>query len=149
MAPKPKAIEHLADRKAGLAASKSFSMGPGQADVIIVLEDDPGARAALCLLLSDWDFRPVDGECAADAIAKLGAQASAVAAIITDFDLGGGMNGVEEATALRAAGIAAPVLVVSGSLRGRAGDLARQAGFGFLAKPVLPQDIQNWLSTAG
>jgi two-component system, sensor histidine kinase len=119
----------------------------GQRNVIVVLEDDPRVRGALCLLLSDWDFRTADGASAVEALAQVGAALAAVTAVITDYDLGAGVNGIDEARALRAAGVAAPVLVISGSMRGRAGELAREAGFHFLSKPVKPVDIQNWLAT--
>lgn len=117
--------------------------------MIVVLEDDPRVRGALCLLLSDWDFRTTDGVSAGEALQKLGAETAAVTAVITDFDLGPGINGVDEARALRGAGVAAPVLVISGSLRGRAGEMAREAGFHFLSKPVNPADLQTWLASRG
>jgi CheY-like chemotaxis protein len=118
-----------------------------QANMVVVLEDDPRLRSALCLLLSDWDFRTADGANAGEALARIGTAHNAVTAVITDYDLGAGFNGIDEVRALRAAGIAAPVLVISGSMRGNAGELARQAGFHFLSKPVKPLDIQNWLAT--
>jgi DNA-binding NtrC family response regulator len=117
-----------------------------QANLVVVLEDDPRLRSALCLLLSDWNFRTVDGANAGDALGAIGAAICEVVAIITDFDLGAGLNGIDEVAALREAGVAAPVLVISGSMRGRAGDLAKQAGFHFLSKPVKPLDIENWLA---
>ena len=112
----------------------------------MVLEDDPGVRGALCLLLEDLEFRPAAGARAAEALAILGA-ADGVAAIITDYDLGDGVNGVDEVLFLREAGVNAPVLVISGSLRGKAGEAARAAGFNFLSKPVRPVDIENWLAS--
>jgi DNA-binding NtrC family response regulator len=117
------------------------------ANVIVVIEDDPRLREALCLLLADWDFRAVSAARAGDALAQVGHSLGSVMAVITDFDLGDGVNGVDEAHALRAAGISAPVLVMSGSLRGNALEKAREAGFHFLSKPVKPLDIENWLAT--
>lgn len=116
-------------------------------NLIVVLEDDPRVRSALCLLLSDWDFQTAEGARAGEALARVGEAVATVTAVITDYDLGDGVNGIDEAHALRAAGVAAPVLVISGSMRGTAGDLAREAGFHFLSKPVKPLDIQNWLAT--
>ena len=115
---------------------------------LIVLEDDPGARNALCLVLSDWDFHAIGAPSAAEAMQALGAGAAGVAAIITDFDLGDGLNGVSESQALLAAGVKAPVLVISGSLGDRAARTAHAAGFEFLAKPVMPVDIRTWLDAA-
>lgn len=115
-------------------------------NVIVVLEDDPRLREALCLLLADWNFRAVSATRAGDALAQVGAYVEVVIAVITDFDLGEGVNGVDEAHALRAAGVSAPVLVISGSLRGNALEKAREAGFHFLSKPVKPLDIENWLA---
>jgi FixJ family two-component response regulator len=117
-----------------------------QGNVVVVLEDDPRLREALCLLLADWDFRVVSSGRAGEALALVGPSLGAVMAVITDFDLGAGVNGVDEAHALRAAGISAPVLVISGSLQGNAVEKAREAGFHFLRKPVKPLDIENWLA---
>ncbi len=115
--------------------------------MVVVLEDDPRLRSARCLLLSDWEFRTVEGANAVEALAHIGAAVRDVIAVITDFDLGAGLNGIDEVSALREAGVAAPVLVISGSMRGRAGELAKQAGFHFLSKPVKPLDIENWLTS--
>lgn len=115
-------------------------------NLVVVLEDDPGVRGALCLLLEDLEFRPAAGARAAEALAVLSSP-DGVTAVITDYDLGAGVNGVDEALFLRSAGVSAPVLVISGSLRGKAGEAARAAGFHFLSKPVRPVDIENWLAS--
>ncbi len=115
-------------------------------NLVVVLEDDPGVRGALCLLLEDLAFTPAAGARAAEALAIIG-QPFGVTAIITDYDLGAGVNGVDEVMALRSAGLTAPVLVISGSLQGTAGAAARAAGFHFLSKPVRPVDIENWLAS--
>jgi DNA-binding NtrC family response regulator len=114
-------------------------------NTLIVLEDDPKARAALCLVLSDWDFQPVAAAHAAEALDALAGGLDGVVAVITDFDLGDGRTGVGETRALIDAGLRAPVLVISGSFGGRAVEAARAAGFQFLPKPVMPVDIRRWL----
>jgi DNA-binding NtrC family response regulator len=115
---------------------------------LIVLEDDPAVRDALCLVLSDWEFRPLPAASASQALTDLAAAPGRVVAIITDFDLGGGLDGVSESKALLAAGVAAPVLVVSGSMGMNALSAAREAGFGFMPKPVVALDIRRWLDAA-
>jgi DNA-binding response OmpR family regulator len=115
------------------------------AKIVVILEDDPGARDALSLLLSDWDYEPVAAADARGAKAALGGNMSRVAAIITDYNLGGGVDGISETGQLIAAGAAVPVLVISGTMQGRAGVKARDAGFHFLTKPVTPVDIKAWL----
>ncbi len=112
----------------------------------IVLEDDPNVRFALSILLEDWGWRPIAALDAAEALAQLDAPLSAtVEAIVTDYNLGDGIDGVSEVRALARAGVNAAVLVLSGSMRGAAQRAAEAAGHDYLAKPVRPAELQAWL----
>ena len=111
----------------------------------IVLEDDPNVRAALAILLEDWGWNPVAALDAAEALTLMNGDAVNVRAIVTDYNLGDGVNGVDEVRRLIAAGISAQVLVLSGSMRGTAQREATAAGHAYLAKPVRPSALQAWL----
>jgi two-component system, sensor histidine kinase len=121
-------------------------LASAQTRTAIVLEDDPNARAALVILLEDWGWTPVVA-ITADAVLQLvGSALGAVRAVVTDYNLGDGINGVDEVKRLQAAGLDADVLVMSGSMRGRAQEAAKQAGHDYLAKPVKPAALQAWLA---
>jgi DNA-binding response OmpR family regulator len=113
----------------------------------ILLEDDPYSREALEILLSDWGWTAVAASDAAGALTRMVAGAASVAAVITDYNLGAGVTGVEEVRALAAAGVTAPVLVLSGSMRGRAEVAAGAAGHDYLTKPVSVPALQAWLAS--
>ena len=112
----------------------------------ILLEDDPHSRQTLEILLSDWGWSAVAACDAADALTRISAAPGGVAAVITDYNLGGGLTGVDEVRALAAAGVTAPVLVLSGSVRGRAHVAADAAGHDSLTKPVSVPALRAWLA---
>lgn len=112
--------------------------------VAIVLEDDPNVRFALALLLEDWGWKAVAGAEAGDVLKLMNGGASNMV-IVTDYNLGEGITGVDEVKKLAANGVKGPVLVLSGSMRGRAQVAAEEAGHDYLAKPVRPEALEDWL----
>ncbi|MGE3302017.1 MAG: response regulator [Hyphomonadaceae bacterium] len=115
--------------------------------LVMLMEDDPAARDALGLLLADWGYDPLAAPDAAVAAAKLAGAQKPLFAVVTDFNLGRGPDGVAAALTLIAQHPAARVLVVSGSMRGKAAVEAKAAGFDYLSKPVRPEAIENWLDS--
>jgi DNA-binding response OmpR family regulator len=129
--------------------AEKFGLGPemsARARTAILLEDDAHSRAALEILLSDWGWTPVAAPDAAGALSRIAADAANVAAVITDYNLGAGVTGVDEVRALAAAGVSAPVLVLSGSMRGKAQVAADAAGHDYLTKPVNVTALRAWLA---
>jgi CheY-like chemotaxis protein len=112
--------------------------------IVIVLEDDPNVRTALVILMEDWGWQAVAAATASEALGQLGSVGE-VGAIVTDYNLGEGINGVDEVKAMANSGVQAPVLVLSGSMRGKAQEAALAAGHQYLAKPVRPPELQAWL----
>src|SRR5262249_2902136 len=111
----------LTRRKPPTAALLKQGLMSDQPKIVVLVEEDPAARAALALLVSDWGFEAIDAASAGDILKRLGQDFSSVFAIITDFNLGPGTpTGVEEAKSLVAAGVRNAVLVISGSMRGKA-----------------------------
>jgi len=119
-----------------------------KAPLVIVLEDDRRAADALILLLADWGYDCVHGESFAVAMAALGDRAVQVRAIISDFHLADGTTGIEAAEKARQRGIAAPVLMLTGTLRGAARRSAAAAGHQFMEKPVDADKLKRWLRKA-
>ncbi len=119
---------------------------------ILVIEDDPEVRELLSILLGDDGHHITMARNGADAL-KIGANATIKPdLILSDYNLPGGMNGVEATGKLRAQiGRAVPVIILTGdistaALRNIAGHDCEQ-----LNKPVKPktllQSIKRMLAT--
>lgn len=110
------------------------------AQPILVVEDDPAARASFEMLLGAEGFA-VQSFADAEALLADGG-ATAAACVLADLRLGDGMDGIGLVQALRRAGCAVPVVVVTGH-----GDVplavrAMQVGArDFLEKPVQPDQL--------
>ena len=116
-----------------------------RAPLVVVLEDDRRAADALILLLADWGYDCVHGESFTEAMAALDDRYAQVRAIISDFHLADGTTGIEAAEKARQRGIAAPVLMLTGTLRGAARRSAGAAGHQFMEKPVEADRLKRWL----
>jgi len=114
---------------------------------VLILEDDANAAAALATLLSDWGYEPLCAAGLAGLDAVVDGRGSEIRAVITDFHLDG-CTGPEALERLTALGTRAPVLLMTGSLRGGARAAARAAGHGFLEKPADATDVLKWLKRA-
>src|SRR4051812_19668216 len=102
---------------------------------VIILDDDDLVGAGIALLARDAGYEASIFKSLADAHAEM--DTISVQAIISDFDLGDGPNGVEAARALRAHRIPAPpVLIVTAMRRRSVETAAREAGFEVLSKPA-------------
>lgn len=113
--------------------------------LVVVLEDDPASADALARLLGDWGCECVHGD-AFEAVADLVApRADQVRAIISDYHLKGETNGIEAVAALMGLGVAAPAVILTGTLRGEARRAVSAAGLPFIEKPVAPKRLKAWL----
>lgn len=112
--------------------------------LILVLEDDRSAAAALAMLLDDWGFETIVGAAPQDLDPALSGREGAVRAIITDYHLSG-CTGPQAIAGLRARGVAGGVLMMTGTLRGKARLDASEAGHQFMEKPVAAADLLAWL----
>jgi DNA-binding response OmpR family regulator len=117
------------------------SSGP----LVIVLEDEPVAAAALCLILQDWGAEIVSGVDEASARVAAGSRIAGARFIITDFSLSAELDGVSCARSLLKDALGARVLVLSASTHGRAATTAAAAGFDFMRKPADARAIIAWL----
>lgn len=113
--------------------------------LVLVLEDDAVVADALTLTLSDWGAEVCHGLSLGALLERAGARIHEALFIITDFHLGPGPDGISLAPTLLAAAPRARILVVSGSLNGRAYDAAQRAGYECLQKPARAADIIAWL----
>ncbi|HYG25992.1 MAG TPA: response regulator [Caulobacteraceae bacterium] len=116
--------------------------------LVLLLEDDWRSAEALALLLDDWGYECVHGPSLDVAFAAVRERSGEVRAVISDYHLQGGATGIEAAQAAAGHGIAAPVLLLTGTLRGGARRAAEAAGYRFMEKPVAPARLKAWLDEA-
>jgi ActR/RegA family two-component response regulator len=113
--------------------------------LVLFLEDDMVVADALTLVLDDWGAEVCHGVSLDALLAHAGARIGEARFIITDFHLGRGPDGLSSAPTLLAAAPHARVLMVSGSVNGRAHEAALQAGYDCMQKPARANDIIAWL----
>jgi DNA-binding response OmpR family regulator len=112
---------------------------------VVILDDDDLVGAGLALLARDAGYEAAIFKSLSAAHAET--ESISVQAIISDFDLGNGPNGVEAARALRAHRIPAPPVLIVTALRRRSVETAaREAGFEVLSKPASPASLKRWLA---
>jgi signal transduction histidine kinase/CheY-like chemotaxis protein len=133
-----------APRAAAAARAAMSSRLVGRA--VAVLDDDADVRDATARLLRAWGAVP---RVAADAAALLALDAAPPAALVADWRLEGGRDGLTEARRLFAAwGRAVPLLLVSGEPARVPAAAAAAAGAPVLAKPLPPSRLRAWLERA-
>ena len=116
---------------------------------VVLIEDDPLVLFGQEMLLKDWGYRVAAGASLEAIRLALSDAPDDVAAIIADFNLGSGETGADVACAVAArAQRRIPTVVVSASLGRRSGAAADLHGFAYLAKPVDPETLRDWLVMA-
>jgi FixJ family two-component response regulator len=119
---------------------------PDQASEIFVVDDDPGIRQTLSLVLSKEGFEVV---CFADGAAFLAAaKARSPACVILDVHIPG-KSGIDILKILNAQDYAAPIFIMSGS-----GDIPmaveaiKNGALDFIQKPFKGSEIVEWVRQA-
>lgn len=125
----------------------SHSLMASAAPLILIIEDDPSSSEALELILRDWGAEVLVAR-DEQALSALDGRTSDLRAIITDFHLGRGPDGVTLVRRLIEVAPQARVLVLSGSFHGRATTAAELAGFEVMQKPARAAAIVDWLERA-
>lgn len=128
----------------GSARRYPWLMSSSPRPLILILEDDQSAAAALAMLLDDWGYETIGGTAPQDLDRALEGREGEVRAIITDYHLNG-CTGPQAIAGLRARGVEGRVLMMTGTLRGKARLDAKSAGHQFLEKPVAVGDLLDWL----
>lgn len=108
---------------------------------ILLVEDDIDVLDATADLLRSWgcDVQTYTSIPDAPEICDL---------IITDFDIGGGVNGMECIAAVRKTqGALLPAIVMTGHDEGRISDIVDDADIPILKKPVRPAELRSAIST--
>jgi two-component system, sensor histidine kinase len=119
-----------------------------EAPCVVLIEDDPLVRLGQEMLLRDWGYRVITGASREQVFGAV-VDARDVAAILSDFRVGGPETGAEVAVALSAAaGRRIPTALMSASLGRHSGTVADTYGFTFFAKPIDPERLRAWLEGA-
>ena len=112
---------------------------------VMLIEDDALGRIGLAGLLSSWGCIVTEAEGANEACA-LYRQDMAPDIIISDFRLGGGVNGIEAVQRVRdIAGSALVACLISGDTDADLRNQAQAAGLSLLQKPVRPAKMRSLL----
>jgi DNA-binding response OmpR family regulator len=130
----------------------SFEDVQSDRNLVLILENDELVGKGLALILRDAGYQTIVFKSFRDARDSVDASATAVSAIISDYDLDSGPNGVEAARALRATHQPEPpVLIVTATQQRDVFVAARAAGFDVSFKPASPAFLRQWLAhnTAG
>ena len=110
---------------------------------VLVIEDDGPGRVGLASLLESWGCTVLAAE-GARAACELYRSNQAPDIIISDFRLGGGINGVEAVDLLSAiAGRRIVATLISGDTDANVKEQARGAGLTLLQKPVRPAKLRS------
>jgi CheY-like chemotaxis protein len=106
--------------------------------VVLLVEDEPLVRLTQVDILREAEFWVVEAQDADEAFELLKTRPD-IAAILTDVDMPGSMDGFEFARLVRQGWPEVAVLVISGKTSPSPGDLPPNATF--LHKPILPDDL--------
>ncbi len=106
--------------------------------VVLLVEDEPLVRLTQVDILREAEFWVVEAQDADEAFELLKTR-SDIAAILTDVDMPGSMDGFEFARLVRQGWPEVGVLVISGKTSPDTGDLPPNATF--LHKPILPDAL--------
>lgn len=132
-----------------LAAAAARAAPP----LVVLIESDPSMRAAMVQLLGDWNLRVIEADL--DSAMPVRDEHLAAAAIITDFELGAGLdrpppfNGLDIALLIaRRAARAIPILVTSENFGRHAIPACRPHRIPVMFKPVSADYLRGWLVLA-
>jgi two-component system, sensor histidine kinase and response regulator len=121
--------------------------GEGRIRVLIV-EDDPVLRFSLEILAGDWGFDALAAADGEDALEQAVGAEMRFDAILTDYRMGPGMNGVQLVKEIeRRAGRQFPALILTGETNEASlADIAK-SGIDLAHKPIAPEELREKLST--
>ena len=112
---------------------------------ILVLEDDPGVRTAMGMLLQVEGYRVSTASNVAESLA-LARENADIAILIVDYHLSDGELGTDAVVSIRAIlGPAVKAILITGDTSGAADKMARDHNLQTLRKPVRPDDLTDLL----
>jgi len=128
----------LAMSAAAPASADATAAPQGHGERVLVVEDEAILRDALVTILEQWNYRVAEAADGGAALAQLESAAAPIDLIITDVVMPV-MGGVGLVQALRARGVAVPVILLSGHPLDRVA--AELQGHGVVASLSKPPDL--------
>ena len=137
------------DDETAAADTQPMALDPGEARMILVVDDEEPIREGLRLLLQEWGYQAMTAADAAQAESAVAALEGRVDLILSDLHLGRGPGGQEVvAQVRRLCGREVPAILVTGDTAGQAlRDVAAGAD-PVLFKPVQPRHLLEALRNA-
>jgi two-component system, response regulator PdtaR len=114
--------------------------------LVLVVDDEPLIRMSTADVLREAGYRVEEAANSDEALNRLSGDGHEAAALITDIEMPGRLNGVGLAWRVRTLHPEAALLVISGVARPSADELP--AGAQFLPKPTSPQQLVQALRQA-
>jgi two-component system CheB/CheR fusion protein len=108
---------------------------------VLVIEDDPDLRDVLRQMLLDEGYRVEDASSGNMAVDKLAAGSFWPDLLVADYNLPGGMSGLQAAARLRESLPDLPVIILTGDISTATRQDVRRAGAVQLTKPVRPSEL--------
>ncbi|HME23913.1 MAG TPA: response regulator [Acetobacteraceae bacterium] len=140
----PRAAQTPGPAHPAAASEDGVLPAPRGVGTILVVEDDPELRQALDLFLRDEGHRVVTAANGVLALALVGEAAVRPDLVFVDYNLPGGLHGLEFAARLRARlGCVVPVVVLTGDISTETLRAIASAGCEQLNKPVRPAELSR------
>lgn len=115
---------------------------------VLLIEDDQAVKEAMSARLTSWGCKVLAAESGVQALQLLADLECAPQAIISDYRLGAGTNGVDVIKRIRAqSGVDIPALIISGDTASECIREAVSSGIVLLHKPVASSELRNTLET--
>jgi two-component system CheB/CheR fusion protein len=116
--------------------------------VIALVEDDPGVRNALEFLLAAGGYRVISAKDGPSALALLASEPTPPDLILTDYNLPGGMSGIDVLAAVRSRlGPDMPGIVLTGDIAKDTLAKIQQVNCIMLSKPAAAADLNAAITT--
>lgn len=122
--------------------------GGGRLDLVaLVVENEPGLRRALSILLESWGVSVFDAPGHAEALALMAAIDGDVVPdiLLADYQLEAGCTGLDTITALRKLYPTLPAVMITANRAPELRQRCARSGVGFLNKPVEPAVLHDLL----
>ncbi|MCW2275899.1 PAS domain S-box-containing protein [Rhodoblastus acidophilus] len=119
---------------------------PGHLGCVLIVEDNGILRLSLEETVAEWGYKTVSVESGEAAVEQVEAGAR-IDAVVTDYRLGAGLNGIQAALEVeRLCGHALPKLIVTGDTARERLEEIRASGCDFLHKPVSVEELRRKLA---
>lgn len=113
--------------------------------IVLLVEDDVDLRRAMTVLLGKWDVSVLEAESAADALDLLSEIEITPDAVLLDYQLGDGMDGLGLTRALRDRYGKLPICILSANRSSELRMQCNEAGLPLISKPIDATRLERFL----